>query len=57
VPTAGVVQPLNKEDAPSDQPSLSWIDSVMTNRTVQEVRDQALDQDDEVEMEAGNECT
>jgi hypothetical protein len=57
VPTAGVVQPSNKEDALSDQLSLSWIDGVMTNRTVQEVEDQALDHDDEVEMEAGNECT
>ena len=38
------------------QPSLSWIDDVITNQTAQEVEDQALDQDNE-EIEASNECT
>jgi hypothetical protein len=45
VPTATVLQP-----------SLSWIDDVMTNQTVQEVEDQALDQD-EVEIEAADDYT
>ena len=35
----------------SDQPSVSWIDTVMTNRTLQEVEDQACDQDDDVEVD------
>jgi hypothetical protein len=52
-PTKGVVQPLNEEGTiqMSDQPSVSWIDTVMTNRTLQEVEDQACDQDDNVEVD------
>ena len=48
-PTKGVEQPSNKEGeiATSTQPSISWADTAMSNRTLQEVEDEANDQDED----------
>ena len=60
-PTKGVVQLLNEESiiqTSDDQLSTSWIDTVMSNRTLQEVEDQSLDQNegDEVDGAVEDEC-
>jgi hypothetical protein len=58
-PIKGVEQPSNEEEVilASAKPLVSQIDTVMSNRTLHEVEDQARDQDedDEVDPEAEDE--
>jgi hypothetical protein len=54
VPSQGVTQPEDKDDLVQLSNQLPWIDTVMVNATLKEVKDQACDPD-EMDMSSESE--